>query len=89
MNYDDDDIDEYADEEANEEDDVRCARCRKWIPAFSTRCPECGMNFHGEAQDFDEEEHEYQTRGLPLWVILTAIVLLALSVISAFNLHFW
>ncbi len=47
------------------------------------------MNFHGEAQDFDEEEHEYQTRGLPLWVILTAIVLLALSVISAFNLHFW
>ena len=88
MNY-NDDIDEYADEEDNEEDDVRCARCRQWIPAFSTRCPKCGVNFEGQAQDFDEEEEEYHRRGLPWWVILTAIVLLALMIFTAFEMHLW
>lgn len=84
-----DDIDEYEEEENREEDYVRCARCRRWIPAFSTRCPECGVHFQGQAQDFDDEEEEYQRRGLPLWVIWTAIVLLVLSVIGVFAYGFW
>jgi hypothetical protein len=24
---------------------VRCARCKKWIVATATRCPECGVHF--------------------------------------------
>jgi len=86
----DDDIDEYADEEDREEDDVRCARCRKWIPGFSTRCPKCGVHFQGQAQDFDDEEDEYQQRnGLPAWVIMTALALLALMILGVFGYGFW
>jgi DNA-directed RNA polymerase subunit RPC12/RpoP len=92
----DDDIDEYADEEDKEEDDVRCARCRKWIPAFSIRCPECGVRFEGQAQDYEGEEDEYRSvfygtlgGGLPLWIVLTALVLLALMILGIFQLGFW
>ena len=95
MRDDDDDIDEYQEEEDREEDDVRCARCRKWISAFASRCPECGVHFQGQAQDFDDEEDRYQSifygsqRGLPVWVIVTALVLLTMSILGAVSFSFW
>jgi hypothetical protein len=68
-----------------EEDDnqVRCANCGKWIPAVTSKCPLCDINFRGEAQDFEyEPDDANQSRGLPLWVILTAVVLLLLMVLG-------
>ena len=31
---------------------VRCAKCGEWIVATATKCPECGVNFQGEADGF-------------------------------------
>jgi hypothetical protein len=30
---------------------VPCARCKKRIPALSTRCPECYVHFSGAAEN--------------------------------------
>ncbi len=57
---------------------VRCVRCGKWIAATVTRCPECGVNFQGEAQDFIHPSEQPDKRGgRPIWVIVLAVVLLA------------
>ena len=38
---------------------VPCARCGQRVLATATRCPECGVHFQGEAQEFTHEsEHE-------------------------------
>ena len=56
---------------------VPCARCGKRILATATRCPECGVNFGGEAQEFTHEsENEPAARGAPAWVIVLAVLLL-------------
>jgi uncharacterized membrane protein YvbJ len=34
---------------------VRCAHCGAWILARETRCPSCGVNFRGEAFQFEHE----------------------------------
>jgi uncharacterized C2H2 Zn-finger protein len=64
---------------------VRCARCGKMILATVTRCPECGVHFQGEAQDY-LHPFERPTSGHPGWVLVLAIVLLAAVVISALAL---
>jgi hypothetical protein len=64
---------------------VRCARCGKMILATATRCPECGVHFQGEAQDYVHPS-EQPTGGRPGWVVVLAVVLLAAVVISALGL---
>ncbi|HJZ54942.1 MAG TPA: hypothetical protein VKE74_08275 [Gemmataceae bacterium] len=61
---------------------VRCAKCGKWIVATATRCPECGVHFQGEAQDFTHpSEQEAEGRGVPTWVhVIAALLLLAMLV---------
>ena len=55
---------------------VPCARCGKRILATATRCPECGIHFQGEAQEFTHEsEREPATGGAPAWVIVLAVLL--------------
>lgn len=57
---------------------VRCARCGEWIVATATRCPECGIHFQGEAQEFTHPSETPQTNAeLPAWVIALAVLLLA------------
>jgi predicted amidophosphoribosyltransferase len=56
---------------------VRCARCGKWIVATATKCPECGVNFQGEAQDFAHpSERDANPRTVPAWVLVIAVLLL-------------
>jgi predicted amidophosphoribosyltransferase len=56
---------------------VPCARCGKRILATATRCPECGVHFQGEAQEFTHvSEREAPKSGLPMWVLLLAVLLL-------------
>ncbi|MCE9560771.1 MAG: hypothetical protein K8U57_01825 [Planctomycetes bacterium] len=56
---------------------VRCARCGEWIVATATRCPECGIHFQGEAQDFAHpSESPTGQNGQPRWVIGIAVLLL-------------
>src|SRR6185437_14021117 len=43
---------DYGEAQNDEDSLIRCARCGEKIPAISTRCPECGVHFQGEAQDF-------------------------------------
>lgn len=93
---DDDDEDELLSFDAKrrqwEEDDsqVRCANCGKWILSITSKCPHCGINFSGEAQDFEYAgDEQYLRRGLPLWVIITAVVLLAMSILGVFSFGFW
>lgn len=59
-------------------DVVPCARCKKPIPAVSTRCPECGVHFSGAAEDFVQEGRG--GRGTPTWVVVVAVVLLVVTV---------
>jgi hypothetical protein len=54
---------------------VRCARCRKWIVATATKCPECGVHFQGEAQDFAKDDDEQGGSGTA-WVVVVAVLLL-------------
>jgi hypothetical protein len=63
---------------------VRCARCKKWIVATSTRCPACGVHFQGEAQDFAEDAEG--RRGAPTWVIVVAVLLLLAMLVGALGL---
>lgn len=58
-------------------DTVRCARCGGWITAAATRCPECGVHFQGEAQDFTHPSEMPQTSArLSPWIIAVAVLLL-------------
>ena len=61
---------------------VPCAKCGKRILATATRCPECGVNFQGQAQEFTHgSEREPTTGNSPTWVIvLAALLLLAILV---------
>lgn len=61
---------------------VRCARCREWIVATATKCPECGVRFEGEAQDFAPEEGSAGERGTPRWVLLLAVLLLLTMLVA-------
>lgn len=64
---------------------VRCVRCREWIPATSTRCPECRIHFQGQAQDyFDDDEKSYFAASKPIWSVIVAVILLALSILGLF-----
>lgn len=67
------------------DDSVRCARCGKLILATSLRCPECGVHFQGEAQDFIHPSEQPIQRMKPSWVVIAAIVLLIVFVISAIS----
>ena len=79
------DILSFNDHRRNRDDDddsVRCARCGKTILATSLRCPECGVHFQGEAQDFVHPP-EQRAQVKPIWIIVAAIVLLIVFVVSA------
>jgi hypothetical protein len=66
---------------------VRCVRCRKWIVATATKCPECGVHFQGEAQDFaPDEDASAGRRGTP-WVIVLAILLLLAVLIGLLSVR--
>lgn len=65
---------------------VRCARCGRMILATATRCPDCGVHFQGEAQDYLYPS-ERPTSGHPVWVVAVAVVLLAALIISALALR--
>ena len=67
---------------------VRCARCGEWIVATATRCPECGVHFQGEAQEFAHpSEQSPANSGLPTWVVAVAVLLLAAMAIGLLGLR--
>jgi predicted amidophosphoribosyltransferase len=68
------------DEDANT---VRCARCGEWIPATASRCPECEVNFQGEAQDFIHPSEQSTAKRRPAWVVVVVVLLLAALVFAA------
>lgn len=54
----------------------------KPILATSLRCPECGVHFQGEAQDFIHPSGR-PSNVKPLWVIVAAILLLIVFVLAS------
>lgn len=56
---------------------VPCPRCRKRIPALSTRCPACGIHFSGAAEDFAQESEG--GRGPPTWVVVVVLLVAMLA----------
>ena len=85
----DDEILSFEEHRARREDNaslVRCARCGKTILATASRCPECGVHFQGEAQDFLHPDERPISAWAKPWVIavITAglIVLLLLSMLG-------
>ena len=70
---DDDDWDDEADDDGDDTDEeptVPCPYCRRDILEDSPRCPHC-------ERYISEEDHAAPRK--PLWVILTAIVCLAIA----------
>ncbi|MDB5311138.1 MAG: hypothetical protein JWO38_5340 [Gemmataceae bacterium] len=66
---------------------VRCARCGKWIVATATRCPECGIHFQGEAQDFAAEgDPSPGSRRAPAWVVVIALLLMLAMLVGVLGL---
>jgi hypothetical protein len=63
---------------------IRCFRCKKWIVATATRCPECGVHFQGEAQDFSRENGKSGGSRSPTWVVVVAVLLLLTMPASVF-----
>jgi hypothetical protein len=63
---------------------VRCARCGKMILATSTQCPECGVHFQGDAQDY---LHPSERPGSPSkrWLVAVAVLLLIALALSSFG----
>lgn len=62
---------------------VPCARCGQRILATATRCPECGVHFQGEAQEFaHESERDLRSAGRPVWVIALAVLILVAMVLG-------
>jgi hypothetical protein len=61
---------------------VRCARCGKMILATATRCPECGIHFQGEAQDYLHPS-ERPTNGRSMWLLILATALLLAFIMGA------
>ena len=82
-----DDILSFEDHRRHRDDDdlVRCARCGKKILATVLRCPECGVHFQGEAQDFSHPSEGGKT-DRPLWIIIVALVLLFILVTSSLGI---
>lgn len=64
---------------------IPCFRCKKTILATATRCPECGVHFQGEAQDFADGAEAAGGRGLPAWVVVVAVLLLLAMLVGAFG----
>lgn len=67
---------------------VPCARCGKKILATATRCPECGVHFQGEAQEFTHvSEREAPNSGAPVWTIVLAALLLSAMLVGVVGLR--
>lgn len=63
---------------------VPCARCGKRIVATATRCPECGVHFGGQAQEFAHaSERDTQPAGAPKWVVALAVLTLLALLVGA------
>lgn len=72
-----------------EAETVRCAKCRKYIWAYAIRCPKCGTHFNGEAWQFAPSS-DARPNAFPLWIVVTATILLALIFIAlAFGVRWW
>lgn len=67
---------------------VRCARCGRWIVATATRCPECGVHFQGEAQDFAHpSDRQVGGKGPAVWVVALVVLLLAAMAVGVLGLR--
>ncbi len=64
---------------------VPCAKCKRRIPALTTRCPECGVHFNGAAEDFVQEGGG--DRGTPTWMVVLAVLLLMVVMTSLFGVR--
>jgi DNA-directed RNA polymerase subunit RPC12/RpoP len=78
-------FEDYRRRRDEDADLVRCARCGKRILATVVRCPECGVHFQGEAQDYLHAS-ERPDGGRSGWVVVLLIVLLAALIIGALTL---
>jgi hypothetical protein len=65
------DDDSWDDDDSDEEPTVPCPSCRRMILEDSPRCPYC-------ERYISEEDHPGQSR--PAWVIVTAVICLAIAV---------
>lgn len=67
---------------------VRCARCGESILATTTRCPECGVHFQGEAQDYAHSSEKPSGEcGSPRWVVAVAVLLLIAMAVGVLGLQ--
>ena len=69
--------------EEDPDDFVSCARCGRSILATATRCPECGVHFQGEAQDFYHAS-ERPRGGRVGWLWLVVVLVLCVMLLIAF-----
>ena len=69
---------------------VKCAHCGKYIGMRRTRCPHCGIHFHGEAFQFkhksepDPSPRKSTPTTILAWIVL---ILIVISVLAALYLR--
>lgn len=63
---------------------VPCAHCDAMIIASATRCPECGVHFRGQAQDFNprEDDDGWTFRPWVMVAVIAAFVVLLLVIVE-------
>jgi hypothetical protein len=66
-----DDPDESDMDESDEPEMIRCPHCRKYVNEEADQCHHCG-------------QYIAEARGVPLWAIVTALVLLILGGLSLY-----
>lgn len=76
-------FEEYRRQREESTGTIRCARCGEQILATSTRCPECGIHFQGEAQDCVHPSERSRSRSRrSMWTIVVVALLVAAIVVG-------
>jgi hypothetical protein len=82
-----DDILNFEERRRERDEDLnlsRCAHCGKMIVATSIRCPECGVHFQGEAQDFTQADKSGgPRRARRTWVVAATVIIVLALLLSA------
>src|SRR5437868_12427471 len=68
---------------------VRCARCGRLILATASRCPECGVNFQGEAWEYTHPSEREPTTRSATWLVIAAMVVLGALLLLVLHLLYW
>jgi len=58
---------------------VACAKCGKQIWAYAQKCHLCGVNFQGEAWQFEPKDVKDSVSGR-MWVVVIVVLIVAMLI---------